>query len=90
MLPQFQARYPTGSLVSELLSIYQANSLFGFRFKLRCNSLPAWRRKHQNLQKTEENSSTSSYGIDKTRAESAEPEVHTDNISNLAPLHAEV
>lgn len=89
MLPQFQARYPTGSLVSELLSIYQGKFVVRVSVQVEGVTRATGMAAAETPELAEDRArirALAVIGIDKTRAESAELEVHTDNISNLAPL----
>lgn len=89
MLPQFQARYPTGSLVSDLLTIYQGKFVVRVSVQVEGVTRATGMAAAETPELAEDRARSRALaviGIDKTRAESAEPEVHTDNISNLAPL----
>ena len=89
MLPQFQARYPTGSLVSELLTIYQGKFVVRVSFQVEGVTRATGMAAAETPELAEDRARSRALaviGIDKTRAEEAESEVHTDNISNLAPL----
>lgn len=90
MLRQFQARYPTGSLISELLTIYHGQFVVRVSVQVEGVTRATGMAAAETPELAEDRARIRALAvieIDKTRAESVETsEVHTDNISNLAPL----
>lgn len=90
MLLQFQARYPTGSLISELLTIYHGKFVVRVSVQVEGVTRATGMAAAETPELAEDRARIRALAvieIDKTRAESVETsEVHTDNISNLAPL----
>lgn len=90
MLLQFQARYPTGSLISELLTIYHGKFVVRVSVQVEGVTRATGMAAAETPELAEDRARIRALAvieIDKKGAESVETsEVHTDNISNLAPL----